>query len=74
MSYEEVEGGSLCCCRWPSIFDILCKGEPCMPVVLLSSAEYLEILLRGLIGSFACSISLRVICHADVLLDIEKVT
>ena len=44
-----------------------------MQVVLLSSAEYLEILLQGLIGSFACSISLRVICHANVLLDIKKV-
>jgi len=28
---------------------------------------------RGLIGSFAGSISLRVICCADVLMDLEKV-
>jgi len=42
-----------------------------MPVVLLCSAEYLEILLQGLIGSFTCSISLRVICRADVLIDVE---
>ena len=43
-----------------------------MPVVLLGSTEYSEILIQGLIGSFACSIGLRVICCADVLLDIEK--
>ena len=45
-----------------------------MPVVLLCSAEYSEILLQGLIGSFTCSISLRVIRHADVLMDIEDTT
>ena len=45
-----------------------------MPVVLLCSAEYSEVLLQGLIGSFACSISLRVICHADVLMDVENAT
>ena len=43
-----------------------------MPVVLLGSTKYLEILFQGLIGSFTCSISLGVICHTDVLLDIEK--
>jgi len=31
----------------------------------------LEVLLQGLIGSFACSIGLRVICCANVLMDIE---
>ena len=44
-----------------------------MPIVLLSSAEYSEVLLQGLIGSFTSSISLRVVCRTDVLLDIEKV-
>jgi len=43
-----------------------------MPVVLLGATEDLQILLKGLVGSFAGSISLRVICHADVLLDLEK--
>jgi len=42
-----------------------------MPIVLLCSAEYSEILFQGLIGSFACPISLRVICYADVLMDVE---
>jgi len=42
-----------------------------MPVVLLGSTEYLEVLLQGLIGSFTCPISLRVIRHADVLMDVE---
>jgi len=41
-----------------------------MPVILLGSAEYSEILLQGLIGSFAGSISLRVIRHTDVLMDV----
>jgi len=45
-----------------------------MPVVLLGATEDLQILLKGLIGSFAGSISLRVICHTDVLMDLEKVT
>ena len=73
VSYKEVERGFLCCCRWPRVFGVLCEGEPCVPVVLLSSAEYLEILFQGLIGSFTCSIGLRVICRTDVLLNIEKV-
>ena len=74
VSYEEVEGGFLRCCRWPGVLGVLCEGEPCVPVVLLSSAEYSEVLFQGLIGSFTCSIGLRVICRADILLDIEKVT
>ena len=41
-----------------------------MPVVLLGATEDLQILLKGLIGSFASSICLRVICHADVLMDV----
>jgi len=45
-----------------------------VPVVLLCSAEYSEILLQGLIGSFACPIGLRVICRADVLMDVENLT
>ena len=43
-----------------------------MPVVLLCSTENTQILFEGLIGSFTCSIGLRVICCADVLVDIEK--
>ena len=45
-----------------------------MPVVLLCPTEYLEVLLQGLIGSFACPIGLRVICCADVLMDVENLT
>ena len=45
-----------------------------MPVVLLGTTEDSQILLKGLIGSFAGSISLRVICRADVLMDLEKAT
>jgi hypothetical protein len=41
-----------------------------MPVVLLSAIEDLQILLKGLIGSFTGSISLRVIYCANVLMDI----
>ena len=72
VSYEEVERGFLCCCGWPGVLGVLCEGKPCVPVVLLSSAEYSEILLQGLIGSFTCPIGLRVICCTDVLLNIEK--
>ena len=43
-----------------------------MPVVLLGATEDLQILLKGLIGSFAGFISLRVICCADVLMDFQK--
>jgi len=42
-----------------------------VPVVLLCSAEYSEILFQGLIGSFTCSIGLRVIHRTDVLMDVE---
>ena len=45
-----------------------------MPVILLCSTEDAQILLESLIGSFASSIGLRVICCADVLMDIEKAT
>ena len=45
-----------------------------MPVVLLGATEDLQILLKGLIGPFAGSISLRVICCADVLIDLKKMT
>jgi len=45
-----------------------------MPVVLLGATEDLQILLGGLIGSFAGSIGLRVICCADILMDLEKAT
>ena len=43
-----------------------------MPVILLRSTEDAQILLESLIGSFTSSIGLRVICCADVLMDIEK--
>ena len=43
-----------------------------MPVVLLSAAEDLQILLKGLIGSLTGSIRLRVIRRTDVLMDIQK--
>ena len=42
-----------------------------MPVVLLSAAEYAKVLFKGLVGSFAGSIHLRVIGCADVLVDIQ---
>jgi len=45
-----------------------------MPIVLLGATEDAQVLFKRLIGSFACSISLRVICRADVLFDAEKVT
>jgi len=44
-----------------------------MPIVLLGATEDLQILLKSLIGSFTGSISLKVICHANVLMDLEKV-
>ena len=43
-----------------------------MPSILLCAAEDSQILLKSLIGSFTCSICLRVIRHADVLVDIQK--
>ena len=43
-----------------------------MPVVLLRSTEDMQILLKGLIGSFTGSIGLRVIRCTDVLMDVEK--
>ena len=70
VSYEQVVWCFLCGCGWPGVLSVLCEGEPCMPVVLLRSAEYSEILLQGLIGSFARSVHLRVICRADVLMDV----
>ena len=44
-----------------------------MPVVLLRSTEDSQVLLKGLVGSFAGSVSLRVVCRADVLVDIQEV-
>ena len=43
-----------------------------MPVVLLRSTEDLQVLLKGLIGSFAGSIGLRVVRCADVLMDVQE--
>jgi hypothetical protein len=43
-----------------------------MPVVLLHSTEDSEILFERLVGSFACSIHLRVIRRTDILMDIKK--
>ena len=45
-----------------------------MPVILLRSTEDVQILLKGLIGPFASSIRLRVICRADILMNVEKAT
>jgi hypothetical protein len=41
-----------------------------VPIVLLGSTEDSQILLKGLIGSLTGSISLRVIRHADILMDV----
>ena len=43
-----------------------------MPVVLLRSTEDLQVLLEGLVGSFTGSISLGVVRHADVLVDVQE--
>ena len=67
---EQVKWCSFGSCRGPGILGILCEGEPCVPIVLLGATEDLQILLKGLIGSFASSIRLGVIRHADVLMDI----
>ena len=48
------------------------EGKPFVPVILLRSTEDAQILLKSLIGSLTSSIGLRVICCADVLMDIEK--
>ena len=45
-----------------------------MPVVLLRSTEDSKVLLESLVGSFTSSICLRVICRADVLMDVKKST
>jgi len=42
-----------------------------MPVVLLSAAEYMEVLFEGLVSSFTGSICLRVIGCADILVDVQ---
>ena len=43
-----------------------------MPVVLLRSTEDSQVLLKGLVGSFTGSISLGVVCRADVLVDVQE--
>ena len=43
-----------------------------MPIVLLCATKDPEILFQGLIGSFARSIGLRMICCACVLFDMKK--
>jgi hypothetical protein len=72
VSYKQVEWCFLCGCRGPRILCVLCKGEPFVPVVLLCSTEDSEVLFKRLISLLACSIRLRVICCADVLMDVEK--
>ena len=42
-----------------------------MPVVLLSTTEYVKILFEGLVSAFAGSVCLRVIAHADILFDVQ---
>jgi len=43
-----------------------------VPVVLLSATEYTKILFKGLVGTFAGSICLRVIGRADVLVNVQN--
>jgi len=43
-----------------------------MPVVLLCATEDSEVLFQGLIGSFARSVGLGVVCCAHVLFDMKK--
>jgi hypothetical protein len=43
-----------------------------MPVVLLCSTEDSEVLFKHLVGSLTCSIHLRVVCHTNILMDVEK--
>jgi len=45
-----------------------------VPVVLLSTAEYMKVLFKGLVSSFAGSICLRMIGCADVLVDVQDAT
>ena len=70
ISYEQIEGCLFGSCQWPGVLCILGKREPRVPIVLLRSTEDLQVLLKGLVGSLAGSISLRVICCADVLVDV----
>ena len=72
ISYQKVKWCFLSGCGWPGVLCILRKWQPRMPVVLLSGAEDTEILLEGLVGSFAGSISLGVVCCTDVLVDIQE--
>ena len=41
-----------------------------MPVVLLSSTEHLEVLFKGLVCAFTCTVGLGVIGCTDVLADV----
>ena len=43
-----------------------------MPVVLLRSTEDSQVLFKGLVGSFAGSISLGVVRCTDVLVDVQE--
>ena len=43
-----------------------------MPIVLLCATKDPEVLFQGLIGSFAQSVGLGMICYAYVLFDIKK--
>jgi len=45
-----------------------------MPVVLLSTTEYMKVLFKSLVVLFAGSVCLRVIGCADVLVDIQDAT
>jgi len=42
-----------------------------MPVVLLSTTEYVKVLFKSLVSSFTGSVCLRVIGCADVLADVQ---
>lgn len=43
-----------------------------MPVILLCPTEDSQVLFKGLVGSFAGSVCLRVVCSTDVLLDVKE--
>ena len=45
-----------------------------MPVILLCATEDPEVLFQGLIGSFARSVGLGMVCCAHVLFDMKKLT
>jgi len=51
-----------------------CKWEKGNPIRLPHIAEHSEELLQFLVKTFSLTISLRMICSTEVLIDIKKVT